>query len=220
VHQFVDQTQQRTEMEVVRQRRVEEERLANQEERASPDRIARPADGTILAQPAELIKVEQARDDTKCALEMARLTQIQADELRRIQEVNARLEHEREALRQSMVGVSYPHLRTNLCPTSFSAPMFDPYPHSAPLFPLLQPFYPQAQGVISLQNVSGANISINSFSPPPPPPVISNINSGNISSVSLSNVINNNAKCAYPSRGLTYFVLTLFLHPARRKRQA
>jgi len=194
-------------MEVERQRRVEDERPSNPEERASPDRIARPGDGTILAQPTKLVKVEQAHDKN-CALKIAGLTQIQGDELRRIQEVNVHLEHEREMLRRSMVGT--PHSQSNLSATSFSGAMSDPSPYSVHLPPPLQPFYPQLRAMVSLQNVSAANISINeSFPPPPPPPsVIHNVNSGNVSSVSLSNVNNNKGKCVYSSPFLRYSVLT------------
>ena len=204
-----------------RQGRVEEDRRANAEEQASQaaihgmreeDRRARLANGAILSLPAELIKVERAREDIKCALEIERLKQSQADELRRIQEVNARLEHEQEVLRQSMMGTSSPHLQTNLPSASFSGSippmnrhMHDPYPYSEQLLPPPQPFYPQPQGGILLQNVSRANISINSF---PPPPTVNNINSGNVSSVSLSNVNNNNANCMYPFPLLRYSVLT------------
>jgi hypothetical protein len=123
-------------------------------------------------------------------VEIARLKQSQADELRRIQAENAYLEHERRILRQSIGRTPSPQPH-NLIASSFPTPVptMSPYTYNpyAQLLPPPQPFYSQPQGGNSLQNVSGTNISINS----PPPPTIHNINCGNISTVSISNVVNN-----------------------------
>ena len=107
-------------------------------------------------------------------------------------------EVEQEVLWQSVGGSASPHPQAYTPPTISGpiAPMYGPLLYPAQLLSLPQSFYPQPQGRISLQNVSGTNISFNSF--PSPPPLIHNVNSGNISNLSISNANNNNAKCVYP----------------------
>lgn len=119
-------------------------------------------------------------EEEKCAKE----EQASQAEIRRIQEEdrmandalraqnpeqeNARLELGEQAFRQRMPS---PLPQMYLAPNPY---ICDPYSYPAHL--LLQPLYPQAQGGISL------------------PPVVNNINSGNISNVSISNVNNNDTK--------------------------
>lgn len=108
-------------------------------------------------------------------------------------------EHEQEVSLQSMGGTPSLQPQTYLSPT-FSGPippiiphMYQPYPYFAQLLSPLQLFYPhpQAQRGISLQ-------------------INYHINSGNTSSVSMSNV-NNDNRCVYPSPFLIFSIL-LYLH--------
>jgi len=229
LQQITDQIQQqREELKRERRARVEEERRAKEEQGSQAaihriqeeDRMARLADDVIRAQRDELLELERAHEKRRRAMEIARLKQSQAEELRRIQEENAYLEHERQVLRQKLGRTPSPQPQTYPA-SSFPSPvpptspyMYNPYSYSAQHLPPPQPFYSQPQGGISLQNVSGSNISINS---PPPPPIIHNINSGNISNISISD-INNHATCVYPSLFLDIFHSHFLLYTARRKR--
>jgi len=204
----MDQLQrQRVEMEAERRRRLEEERRAKEEQASQAeirriqeeDRVARMANDALRAQHAELLAAaaEEAHEKRRHADLIARLKQSRADELRLMKEENARLELEQQVHRQRMGRTPSP--QPCLAP-SFPVPMNlyrpDPYSYPAHLLPP-QPPYSQPQGGISLQNVSGSHISINSTPPPPSPLVVNNINSGNVSNVSISNTNNNNTKRAY-----------------------
>ena len=187
----MDQLQrQRAEMEAERRRRIEEEKRAK-EEQASQTEIHR-----IQEEDRTELEAEQARENRR---RIARLKQSQADELRLIQEENARLELEQQALQRRMGRTPSPlrPLPQNYLPPSFPSPMLsmNSYPYSYPAHLVApQPLYLKPQGGISLQNVSGSNISINSTPPPASPPMVNYFNSGNISKVSISNVNHTNTK--------------------------
>jgi len=191
LQQLMDQLQrQRAEMEAERRRRIEEEKRAK-EEQASQTEIHR-----IQEEDRTELEAEQARENRR---RIARLKQSQADELRLIQEENARLELEQQALQRRMGRTPSPlrPLPQNYLPPSFPSPMLsmNSYPYSYPAHLVApQPLYLKPQGGISLQNVSGSNISINSTPPPASPPMVNYFNSGNISNVSISNVNNTNTK--------------------------
>ena len=199
---------QRAEMEDERRRRLEEDRRAKEEQASQAeihriqeeDRVARMANDTLRAQHAELLASEEAQENRRREDMIARLKQSRADELRLMKEENARLELEQQVHRNTMGRTPSPLPPQPYLAPSFPVPM-NPYisgPYSYPVHLLPpQPLYCQPQGGISLQNVSGSHISINSTPPPPSPLVVNNINSGNVSNVSISNTNNNNAKRAY-----------------------
>jgi len=164
---------QRAEMETERRRRIEEERRAK-EEQASQAEIHRIQEEE-RARHAEL-EAEQAHEKRRRAHMIAKLKQSQADELRLIQEENARLELEQQSLRQRLERTPSPRPQNYLAP-NFPMPPMNPYSYPVHLLPP-QPLYSQPRGGISLQNVSGSNISINSTPPSeaPLPPVVNNIN--------------------------------------------
>jgi len=196
-------------METERRRRIEEERQAK-EEQASQAEIHRIQEEERVRH-AEL-EAEQAHEKRRRAHMIAKLKQSQADELRLIQEENARLELEQQAFQQRIRRTPSPLPQNYLAPNPY---MWDPYSYPAHLLPP-QPLYPpQTQGGISLQNVSGSNISINST---PPPPVVNNINhSGNIANLSFSNVNNNNTKRKYHLHPIELILSYSLPHVAHRK---
>ena len=186
-------------MEAERRRRIETERRAK-EEQASQAEIRRIQEED-RARQAEL-DAEQAHEKRRRAHMIAKLKQSQADELRLIQEENARLELEQQSLPQRMGRMPSPQPQSYLTPNlPVPIPPMNPYSYPVHFLPQ-QPLYSQPHGGISLQNVSGSNISINSTPPSetPLPPVVNNINSGNISNVSISNVNSHNTKRMYMCR--------------------
>ena len=125
------------------------------------------ANDVLRAQHAKLLAAEEAHEKRRHADMIARLKQSRADELRLMKEENARLELKQQMHRNRMGRTPSPLPQPYFAP-NFLVPMnpyiSDPYSYPAHLL-LPQPLYSQPQGGISLQNVSGSHISINSTPP-------------------------------------------------------